>query len=166
VGSRPHHRAGRPRPAGASPPLTLSIRIQSQWQDGFVADVTIRNAGASAINGWTLAWTFPGNQRITNMWNATTTVPSTGPAISATDAGWNRTIAGQTATTTRPTTTVGQTTTTSGQTTSTIGGGGQHLANPYAGARGYVNPDWAAQVTQDATATGGTLRPGSTPTSG
>jgi cellulose 1,4-beta-cellobiosidase len=164
--------------AQTAPACQVTYSIQTQWQDGFVADVTIRNAGASAINGWTLAWTFPGNQRITNIWNAVTTVPSTGQAISATDAGWNRTIAaggtaafgfqaGYSGTNTNPSAFTlngvacnggAATTTTAGQTTTTTaGGGGQHLANPYVGARGYVNPDWEAQVRQDATATGGTL---------
>jgi cellulase/cellobiase CelA1 len=185
--------------AQTAPACQVTYSIQSQWQDGFVADVTIRNAGAAAVNGWTLSWTFPGNQRITNIWNATTTVPSTSAAISATDAVWNRTIAaggtanfgfqasysgtnaspsafalngascngattttvGATttsrATTTTTTTTVGQTTTTAGVTTTTAGGGGQHLANPFVGARGYLNPDYTANVTQTATQTGGTL---------
>jgi cellulase/cellobiase CelA1 len=47
--------------------------VQSQWQDGFVADLTIRNTGSLAINSWTLAWTFSGNQRITNAWGLTWT---------------------------------------------------------------------------------------------
>jgi Glycosyl hydrolase family 12/Cellulose binding domain len=47
--------------------------VQSQWQDGFVANLTIRNTGSLAINSWTLAWTFSGNQRITNGWGLTWT---------------------------------------------------------------------------------------------
>lgn len=34
---------------------------------------------------------------------------------------------------------------------------GTHVDNPYAGAQGYVNPDWAAEVKAGATAAGGTL---------
>ena len=30
-------------------------------------------AGASAISGWTVGWTFPGSQAISQMWNATFT---------------------------------------------------------------------------------------------
>ena len=67
--------------------------IQSQWQDGFVAVVTVTNSSSTAINGWTVSWTFPGNQRITNIWNAATPIPSTTAAISATNVDWNRTIA-------------------------------------------------------------------------
>jgi cellulase/cellobiase CelA1 len=55
-----------------------------------VADVTVRNGGNAAVDGWTLTWTFGGNQRITNMWNAVPT--QTGQAVSAADGGWNRVI--------------------------------------------------------------------------
>ncbi len=34
---------------------------------------------------------------------------------------------------------------------------GSHVQNPYAGAQGYINPDWAAEVTAGATSVGGTL---------
>jgi Cellulose binding domain len=75
-------------PAGT---CQVTYAISNQWQDGFTADVTIRNTTTSAITGWTLTWTFPGNQQITNMWNAVRT--QSGQAVSAADAGWNRTIA-------------------------------------------------------------------------
>jgi len=75
-------------PAGS---CRVSYTFGSQWQDGFTADVTINNTATTAINGWTLAWTFAGNQQISNMWNAVRT--QTGQSVSAADAGWNRTIA-------------------------------------------------------------------------
>ena len=34
-----------------------------------MAAVTIANSGSSAISGWTLAFTFPGDQKITNAWS-------------------------------------------------------------------------------------------------
>lgn len=34
---------------------------------------------------------------------------------------------------------------------------GTHLQNPYVGAQGYINPDWAAEVTAGAASVGGTL---------
>jgi endoglucanase len=64
--------------------------IQSDWQVGFIGDVVLKNTGSTQVNGWTLAWSFPGNQRITNMWNAVPT--QNGQAVSAADAGWNRVI--------------------------------------------------------------------------
>jgi cellulase/cellobiase CelA1 len=42
---------------------------QSQWTGGFVAGITINNTGTSAINGWTLTFTFGGDQKVTNAWN-------------------------------------------------------------------------------------------------
>ncbi|MCL6590590.1 MAG: cellulase family glycosylhydrolase [Firmicutes bacterium] len=64
--------------------------ITADWGSGANADVTIKNNTATAVNGWTLAWSFPGNQTITNMWNATYT--QSGAAVSAKDAGYNATI--------------------------------------------------------------------------
>lgn len=46
--------------------------MSDQWEGGFIADVTITNPGP-AINGWTLAWSFSGSQRITNLWNGVLT---------------------------------------------------------------------------------------------
>ena len=63
----------------------------SQWTVGFTADVTITNTGATAINGWTLRWTWPGNQQVTNGWNAT--VAQQGTQVTATNADWNAGIA-------------------------------------------------------------------------
>jgi cellulase/cellobiase CelA1 len=52
--------------------------------------VTIKNNSTTAINGWTLTWTFPGNQTITNLWNGTYT--QSGTSVSVTNASFNATI--------------------------------------------------------------------------
>jgi cellulase/cellobiase CelA1 len=52
--------------------------------------VTIKNNTSSAVNGWTLAWTFPGTQKITNLWNGVYT--QSGASVSVKDAGYNATI--------------------------------------------------------------------------
>jgi hypothetical protein len=64
---------------------------QSQWGGGFVAGATITNTGSSAINGWTLKFTFPGDQKITNAWNGQET--QSGEAVSITNEGYNAAIA-------------------------------------------------------------------------
>ena len=52
-----------------SPALcTVTYTTTGQWPGGFTATVAI-TAGSSAINGWTLRFTFPGDQRITNTWS-------------------------------------------------------------------------------------------------
>ena len=59
--------------SAASPGCSVSYTNQSEWSGGFVANLVISNTGASAIDGWTLTFTFPGDQQITNGWNATVT---------------------------------------------------------------------------------------------
>jgi cellulase/cellobiase CelA1 len=61
------------------------------WAAGFTADVFITNTGSAPISGWTLAFAFPGNQAITNGWNATVT--QTQQNVTAVNAGHNGTIA-------------------------------------------------------------------------
>jgi len=61
------------------------------WNNGFTAEVTIANTGSSTVNGWTLTWTFSGNQQITNAWNATVT--QSGSSVTARNVGYNGTIA-------------------------------------------------------------------------
>lgn len=60
--------------------------ISSSWGTGATINVTLKNNGP-AINGWTVGWTFPGNQTITSMWNASYT--QSGASVSAKDAGYN-----------------------------------------------------------------------------
>jgi hypothetical protein len=61
------------------------------WSNGFTADVTVANTGTSAINGWTLAFSFPGNQQVTSAWNAGVT--QSGATVTARDLTWNGAIA-------------------------------------------------------------------------
>jgi endoglucanase len=63
----------------------------NDWGNGATITVTITNTGSSAINGWTLAWGFGGNQSITNLWNGVLT--QTGQNVSVKDAGYNSSIA-------------------------------------------------------------------------
>jgi endoglucanase len=65
--------------------------VSNDWGSGFTADVTITNTGNSTLNGWTLAYSYAGNQTITNAWNAT--VSQSGQTVTATDSGWNGTLA-------------------------------------------------------------------------
>jgi O-glycosyl hydrolase len=62
----------------------------NQWQGGFTASITIINNGTSAINGWTLTFTFPGDQKITNAWNGVAS--QTGENVSITNEPYNAMI--------------------------------------------------------------------------
>jgi Cellulose binding domain len=73
-----------------------AMKIVSSWDDGFVADVDVRNTGTEPIT-WSVAWTWTGGQSLTQAWNATVAGTPTSPVL--TGAGWNRQLqAGQTAT--------------------------------------------------------------------
>ncbi|GIG61990.1 endoglucanase [Longispora fulva] len=74
---------GGPDPAGCS----AAYRIDNQWGTGFTATVTVTNTGAAPAAGWRVTWTWPGDQRIVNVWNAAET--RTGQAESVTNAAWN-----------------------------------------------------------------------------
>jgi len=63
----------------------------NDWGSGFTANLTVTNTGSSAINGWTVKWTFGGNQAISNSWNATVT--QSGQAVTAVNMSYNGTIA-------------------------------------------------------------------------
>ncbi|WP_246002434.1 glycoside hydrolase family 6 protein [Allorhizocola rhizosphaerae] len=80
-----------PSPSVSNPGggCSVAYRIDSQWPQGFTATVTITNRGP-AINGWTLNFTFPGNQSITNSWNVRPT--QSGNQVTALDGGWNASI--------------------------------------------------------------------------
>jgi enterochelin esterase-like enzyme len=80
-----------PTPTASTNPAGCSVSYsQNDWGSGATVSITIKNNGSSTINGWTLGWTFPGNQKITNMWNATYT--QSGAAVTAKNAAYNSAI--------------------------------------------------------------------------
>jgi hypothetical protein len=68
----------------------VNYAIASDWGSGATINITITNSSTTAVNGWTLAWSFPGNQTITNLWNGTYT--QSGASVSVKDAGYNANI--------------------------------------------------------------------------
>jgi len=58
---------------------------------GFGANVALTNTATTTLTGWTLRYTFPGNQQVTTGWSATWT--QQGAAVSATNLSWNATLA-------------------------------------------------------------------------
>jgi hypothetical protein len=71
-------------------PVTVTYTQSNGWSSGFNGDVTIRNTGATVINGWTLQ--FDLDAVISNIWNATI-VSRVGTRYTITAAAWNSTIA-------------------------------------------------------------------------
>jgi mannan endo-1,4-beta-mannosidase len=79
-------------------PVTGPCRVTYQTQNwgggsGFTGNITIANTGTAAVTGWTLGFTFPGNQRVSDGWNATFTQAAGSAAVSAVNMSYNGTIA-------------------------------------------------------------------------
>jgi poly(hydroxyalkanoate) depolymerase family esterase len=76
---------------GGGSTCSVHYAVTNQWSGGFGASVTINNTGTSTINGWSLKWTFPNGQTITQIWNASDT--QSGGNVTATNLSYNGTIA-------------------------------------------------------------------------
>lgn len=82
-----------PTPTPTPPPgdeCVVLYEIQNDWGQGATINVTIKNNSSAPINGWTLEWTFPGNQEISNLWCADYT--QSGSSVSVKNMSWNSTI--------------------------------------------------------------------------
>ncbi|WP_306207940.1 cellulose binding domain-containing protein [Actinoplanes sp. RD1] len=76
----------------------VDYQVTSQWPGGFGASVAITNLG-DAVSSWTLAFTFPGGQTVTQLWNGVHT--QSGANVTVRNAAWNGSLA------TNATTTIG-----------------------------------------------------------
>lgn len=65
--------------------------VQNQWPGGFTAAITINNTGTSAISSWSLKFTFPATQAITQGWSGT--FSAQGEQITVTNLSYNGAIA-------------------------------------------------------------------------
>ena len=85
-----------PSPSASSPAggtgCTATYSITNSWQGGFQAGVTVAdNSSTTALNGWTVKWTLPSGQAITQLWNGTLSV--SGSSVTVTNASYNGAIA-------------------------------------------------------------------------
>ncbi|CAL9607424.1 glycoside hydrolase family 6 protein [Streptomyces sp. enrichment culture] len=146
----------------AAVPCTVDYKVQNDWGSGFTAAVTVTNNGA-AKSSWSVGWTYGGTQRVTNAWNARVT--QSGAVVTAANESYNGSLAtGGSVSfgfqgTYSGSNAVPATFTLDGVTCNVDGGGGPttpgptdpgtptgRVDNPYAGAKGYVNPEWSANA--------------------
>ncbi|WP_338702198.1 cellulose binding domain-containing protein [Streptomyces sp. Q6] len=66
---------------------TVTYTITNEWPGGFQADVTLRNTGTATWGAWSLGWTFPDGQKVTQAWNARAS--QSGAAVTAKNVDWN-----------------------------------------------------------------------------
>lgn len=141
----------------AAIPCTVDYKVQNQWGTGFTTDVTVTNNSA-AKTSWAVKWSYAGNQQVTSGWNAK--ISQSGTAVTAANESYNASLpsggsvsfgfnASYSGTNALPTTF-----TLDGVTCNVDDGGGDptdpptgiKVDNPYAGAKVYVNPEWAAKA--------------------
>jgi acetylxylan esterase len=81
-----------PPPTSPAPASSCHVTYtkSSEWAGGFVANLTVNDTGTSAISGWTVTFTFPGDQKITSAWSASVT--QSGARVTATNATYNAVI--------------------------------------------------------------------------
>jgi endoglucanase len=75
-------------PAGNACQVTYSV---NDWGGAFNGTIALKNTGTGTINGWTLAFSFTGNQTLSQGWSATWS--QTGKTLTATSLSWNATLA-------------------------------------------------------------------------
>jgi hypothetical protein len=63
----------------------------SVWPGGFTANVTLTNTGTSAWPSWTATFAFPGDERVSNAWNAAVT--QNGATVTANNVSYNGNVA-------------------------------------------------------------------------
>ena len=76
--------------APTPPPCTATYSVTNSWPGGFQGQVAVANTGTGIRNGWTVKWTFPGSQQITQLWNANYT--QSGAQVTVTNASYDGTI--------------------------------------------------------------------------
>ncbi|WBB95826.1 DUF1593 domain-containing protein [Solwaraspora sp. WMMA2080] len=75
--------------ASAAAGCRVNYNITSQWSGGFGATIDITNLG-DPISGWTLQFTFPAGQTITQLWNGS--VSQSGSNVTVRNASYNGNI--------------------------------------------------------------------------
>ncbi len=81
--------------SGTPPPPDVSCKVaytvQNTWDTGFAAQLTVTNTGTAPLSSWKLTFAFPGDQKITQGWNATWA--QSGHDVTATNLDWNGSLA-------------------------------------------------------------------------
>ncbi|MFI7044004.1 cellulase family glycosylhydrolase [Streptosporangium sandarakinum] len=81
-------------PTAGPASCTSSYKLVNSWQGGFQGELTIKNSGGSALNGWKATWTMPSGVTLASAWNAVVT--TSGTTWTAQGPDWARNLgAGQ-----------------------------------------------------------------------
>jgi sugar phosphate permease len=69
----------------------VNYSLAGSWPGGFQGGATITNNSTTAVNGWTLTWTWPSSgEVITQLWDGS--VRQSGTTVTVTNASYNAAI--------------------------------------------------------------------------
>ncbi|WP_245595359.1 cellulose binding domain-containing protein [Glycomyces tenuis] len=77
-----------PPPSGE---CAASWSSPNAWQGGHQGNVTITNGTGASSEGWTVQWTFAGDEQVANLWGGSWS--QDGDTVTVTNADWNGAIA-------------------------------------------------------------------------
>ncbi|GLX09084.1 polysaccharide deacetylase family protein [Microbispora sp. NBRC 16548] len=83
-------------PTAGTGACTATMQTVNSWGGGFQSNVTVR-AGSSAISGWTVTWSWPGSQSISQLWGGLQS--GSGSSVSVRNESWNGSLGASASTT-------------------------------------------------------------------
>ena len=79
--------AGGVPAVAATSSCSAAYSVQTDWGSGFTASLAVTDNGTAAITGWTVTWTYAGNQALSSGWSGNWS--QSGEAVTVTNASWN-----------------------------------------------------------------------------
>ena len=83
--------AGAVPAVAATSSCAAAYSVPTDWGSGFTANLTITDNGTAAITGWTVTYTYAGNQTLANGWNGNWT--QSGKTVTITNESYNGSLA-------------------------------------------------------------------------
>ena len=89
--------AGAVPAVAATSSCAAAYSVPTDWGSGFTANLNITDNGTAAITGWTVTYTYAGNQTLSNGWNGNWT--QSGKTVTVTNLSYNGSLAAGASTT-------------------------------------------------------------------
>jgi cellulose 1,4-beta-cellobiosidase len=83
--------AGAVPAVAATSSCAAAYSVPTDWGSGFTANLNITDNGTAAITGWTVTYTYAGNQTLSNGWNGNWT--QSGTTVTVTNESYNGSLA-------------------------------------------------------------------------
>jgi len=83
--------APSPSPTSGSASCSAAYSLVNSWSGGFQGQVVVTNTGSGPLTGWRVSWMFPGDQKITDLWNGS--YAQSGETVTVSNASYDGTLA-------------------------------------------------------------------------